>query len=107
MLRVARGRDPDTTLDDLEHLSQDTHPWVRWSVSENLRTPAEMLKRLSTDADESVRYGVASNHRTPVEALLVLSRDPDERVRDQVAKNPSSGTREYKSLETIYEVHDE
>lgn len=60
---------------------------LRWSLSDNPRTPREVLEKLSRDEDRMVRQNVAGNPSTPTKVLVKLVKDKHHWVRMHVAKN--------------------
>jgi hypothetical protein len=73
----------------------NSHCDVRRNAAGNPNTPVDTLVKLSEDSDWAVRSSAAGNPNTPVDTLVKLSEDSDCDVRRNAAGNPN--TPEYTS----------
>jgi len=62
---------------------------VRFMVAENPNTPVEILAKLSQNSDRSIRIAVSGNPNAPIESLLQLAKDPDSVVRHLAQNHPN------------------
>jgi hypothetical protein len=85
-IRCIVAANPNTPMDVLAHLAEDSANLVRRHVAENPRTSQAVLKRLAYDHEAEVRLAVAENSCTSPELLARLDSDAD--VRYGVAENP-------------------
>ena len=100
-LLVLKAKDPNTTPEELDKLSNNKNENVKHSVASNTSTPPETLIKLSNDKNENVRYSVAMNSSTPPEILVKLASDENYMFRELVTRNQST------PLETLIKLSDD
>jgi len=86
--RWAVAKNPHTSVETLEFLSNDTVNLVRALVATNRATPKPILQKLFND-EKIVRDGLSGNPSTPIKLLSILADDADAMVRMRVLENPS------------------
>jgi hypothetical protein len=89
---LAKAKDPNTSLEELERLAAiDSHNILFW-VTQNPNVSVEILEKLSEKNNYHVVYGVASSHNASDKILrkLVLNEDPWGIVPEAAAENPNA-----------------
>ena len=100
-LLVLKAKDPNTTPEELDKLSNNKNENVKHSVASNTSTSPETLIKLSNNKNENVRYSVAMNSSTPPEILVKLASDENYMIRESVSRNQST------PLETLIKLSDD
>jgi len=89
-VRYEVAKNPNTRLDELSQLAQETDPFVLGGLISNPNLPREIYEQLANSRLSNVRYGLANSLYTPSDILEQLSLDEDWEVRVAVADNPNT-----------------
>lgn len=86
------SKNPNSTIEVLEHLAYDECWLVRTNVARNRNTSSKILDHLANDEDSHVRRTVALNFKTTLETLDRLANDEDFGVCYHVMENKKTTT---------------
>ena len=87
-LREAILENPNTSIETIEFLAQDSDETVRRKVAASNKTTSDTLSLLAMDQSGEVRAAVAASKNATPETLSILARDSLNEVRDRALKNP-------------------
>ena len=115
-LRLKAAKNPNTSRDILDFLSQDREINIRFEVARNPNTSSNVLNFLSQDREIDIRYEVAKNLNTPIEILEKLYfawdeknvldyQDCRDRAREKLANNPDTPPEVLNRLSCALERH--
>lgn len=92
--RYLVAMNPATPISALQHIAFKDEQWTQKTamktLTQNSKTPGEVLQQLVKKADRQVGVAIALHPNTPVAALEELVNTTDWRVHSVVAKNPKT-----------------
>ncbi len=94
---LARAKEPNTSLEELERLADNDYYNIRFWVTQNHNVSVEILEKLSEETNYYVVYGVATSPNVTDGILRKLVQNKDPQYKDPIgvvskaaAENPNA-----------------
>lgn len=99
---------PNTTLDVLKMLSEDSSSYVQKSVADNPNCPADILDKLSETGNEHIYKAISENPNVSEKTLLkIVDKSSDSKVKNAIVQNehtPASVLKKLSEKTNDYEL---
>lgn len=81
IIKSKMASNPETSIKDLERLSNDEDWTIRYYVTQNPSATSNLLTKLSYEKEKEIRYKTVLNKNVSDLTVLRLLRDPENSVR--------------------------